>query len=139
MKYFDDVEKFRDFLTMNKDDFLNFYSYLKYEDYEYYKEKIDYFKNNYELKLLKVHKDTNADFSILLEEQLTQKQFWIDCFEIEDEKGFYNWDFNKYIFFLDNSIDLEDKFMQELFLSYEILEGFDCLIDEFVKSVLEVE
>jgi hypothetical protein len=136
MKYFDDIEKLRDFIDMDKDDFLSFYSYLKYEDYDFYKEKLDYFKNNYELKLLKVHKDTNADFSILLEEQLTQKQFWIDC--IKNEDGYYSWEFNQYIFYLYCIEDIEDKLLQDIFLSEDVLEGFDCLIDCFIYEAVKI-
>jgi hypothetical protein len=136
MKYFDDIEKLRDFIDMNKDDFLSFYSYLEYEDYDFYKEKLDYFKNNYNLKLLKVHKDTNADFSMLLLEELTQKQFWIDC--VENEDGYYSWDFNQYIFHLYCIEDIENKLLQDIFLSEDVLEGFDYLIDCFIYEAVEI-
>ena len=43
MKYFDDIEKIRDLIIMNKDEFLNSYSYLDDEDYEDYKKTIRLF------------------------------------------------------------------------------------------------
>ena len=78
MKYFDDIEKIRDLAIMKKDEFLDSYSYLDDEDYEYYKKQLDYFKNNYKLKLLDVEKDCNSDFSILVKEELTDKTFWLE-------------------------------------------------------------
>ena len=36
MKYFDDIEKIRDLAIMGKDEFLDSYSYLDDEDYDYY-------------------------------------------------------------------------------------------------------
>ena len=136
MKYFDDIEKIRDLAIMNKDEFLNSYSYLDDEDYDYYKKQLDYFKNNYKLKLLDVEKDCNSDFSILVKEELTDKTFWLDCFEREKEKGYYSWDFNKYIFY-NNSIDLEDKLLQEIFMSEDVLDGFDYEIDCLIREAVE--
>lgn len=137
MKYFDDIEKIRDLIIMEKDDFLSSYSYLNDEDYEDYKKQLDYFKNNYQLKLLNVEKDSNGDFSILIKEELTDKTFWLDCYEDEQEKGYYSWEFNKYIFYLYNSIDLEDKLLQEIFMSEDVLEGFDCEVDCLIREAIE--
>ena len=137
MKYFDDIEKIRDLIIMEKDDFLNSYSYLNDEDYEDYKKQLDYFKNNYQLELLNVEKDSNGDFSMLIKEELTDKTFWLDCYEDKQEKGCYSWDFNKYIFSLNNSIDLGDKLLQEIFLSEDVLEGFDWEVDCLICEAIE--
>ena len=101
------------------------------------KKQLDYFKNNYQLKLLNVEKDSNGVFSILVKEELTNKTFWLDCYEDEQEKGYYLWEFNKYIFYLYNSIDLEDKLLQEIFMSEDVLEGFDCEVDCLIREAIE--
>ena len=95
------------------------------------------FKKCYFLELVKVEKDKNSnDFSMLLKEKITSHTFWIDC--IENEDGYYSWDFNQYIFHLCDSKDIEAKKMQDFFNRNDNIENFDYLIDCLIYKAVKM-
>lgn len=63
-------------------------------------------------------------------------ELWIDYREEESDDEYiksYSWDFNKYIFFLDNANDVKIQAMQNKI--YDDVENFDCFMDYVFEEI----
>ena len=100
-----------------------------------------------DLKIIEKHFEKNY-FSILIHDMKEDIKIWIDCdlmdgygnkdnFKTEDL--YINWEFNQYIFFLNDENDLKIKDYQENIdniekIDYFIDENNNNLINEFIKE-----
>ena len=95
-------------------------------------------------KILKIQehkktKDNDYYFSILLKDNLKNIKFWLDC-SIEEEEGekYIDWEFNQYIFDMNNSLDIKAKEYQEDSNNIESIAYFiDSEKDNILKQLLE--
>lgn len=63
-------------------------------------------------------------------------ELWVDYYcTKEGSENFYNWEFNQYIYCLDNSKDIEIKETQEKI--YKDIENFNYFMDEIFYNYLE--
>ena len=83
------------------------------------------------IKKYEIDEDKKGGY-VLICDKNTKRCCWYDIWDIDNEQG-YNFDFNQYIFFTDNSIDIEAQDFQKELSDYSI--EVDMLISELLYDL----
>lgn len=98
-------------------------------------------------KILKIQKEKEY-FSILLHDEKEKHNFWIDCSLIDgygnkkDYKTsdlYIDWEFNQYIFWLENEKDIFSKQYQEKAENIENIQNFLDENNDFILNQIKGE
>lgn len=96
-------------------------------------------------EIIKVHKHKENYCSAFIHDREKNISFWVDYSKIDGygnkedfktEDLYVDWEFNQYIFNLDNSIDIEQKEYQENAENLDYLDEFIDLNNDYLLSFL---